>query len=59
MNPTDALLLVREKYTEEQKGLTSGPMASRYKTACEKYPAMMKTAHHLWALQLSKSALPR
>jgi hypothetical protein len=54
MNPQEALMLVREKYLEEQQGITSGPKVDEYKHACEEYPAMMTTAHHLWAMEIAK-----
>ena len=58
MNAQQALMLVREKYLEEQKGITTGLKADEYKRACEEYPAMMTTAHHLWAMELAKN-MPR
>ena len=54
MNANQALMLVREKYIEEQKDVTTGTTADKYNEACKKYPAMMKTAHYLWARELSK-----
>ncbi|MFX0202198.1 MAG: hypothetical protein ACFFCW_39305 [Candidatus Hodarchaeota archaeon] len=55
MNIREALMLVREKYLEEEKGITNGGKADQYKRACEDYPAMMTTAHHLWAGELAKN----
>lgn len=55
MNAQQALMLVREKYLEEQQDITSGPKAEEYSRACEEYPAMMTTAHYLQALELAKS----
>jgi len=55
MNLQEALLLVREKFLEEKNGQTNGPKAGEYRTACEDYPAMMTTAHHLWAREMSKN----
>jgi len=55
MNANQALLLVREKYLEEQKDVTAGSTAEKYNEACKKYPALMKTAHYLWARELSKN----
>ncbi len=55
MNANQALMLVREKYLEEQKDITNGTKADKYNEACKKYPAMMKTAHYLWARELSKN----
>ena len=55
MNPSQALMLVREKYLEEQKDITTSTTADKYNRACEKYPAIMKTAHYLWARELSKN----
>jgi hypothetical protein len=54
MNPRDALMLVREKYLEEQKGITSGAVADRYRQACAQFPAIMSTAHYLWAMEMGK-----
>jgi len=54
MTTQEALLLVREKYLEEQKGVTDSPKAKEYKQACEKFPATMTTAHYLWARELAK-----
>jgi hypothetical protein len=54
MTLQEALLLVREKYLEEQKGITDSPTAEKYKQACEKFPSMMTAAHHLWARELMK-----
>jgi hypothetical protein len=54
MNAHEALMLVREKYLEELKSVTSGDNADKYKRACLEYPALMTTAHHLWAVELAK-----
>jgi hypothetical protein len=54
MNAQEALMLVREKYLEEQKGITSGTVADRYRQACIEFPAMMSTAHYLWAMEIGK-----
>lgn len=54
MNQQEALLLVRKKFLEEQKGITTGPTADEYKQACEEFPVVMATAHHLWARELAK-----
>ena len=54
MNAQQALLLVREKYLQELEGVTTGTTADKYNEACKKYPALMKTAHCLWARELSK-----
>jgi hypothetical protein len=54
MNIREALMLVREKYLEEQKGIKTGSTADQYRLACEEYPAMMTTAHHLWAIELAE-----
>ena len=54
MNLNQALILVREKYLEEQKGVTTGQKAEEYRHATEEYPATMTVAHHLWARELTK-----
>ena len=55
MNTNQALLLVREKYLQEQKNVTTSATADKYNEACRKYPALMRTAHYLWAKELSKT----
>jgi hypothetical protein len=55
MNQRDALMLVREKYIEEQQGISSGKTTEEYKRACEQYPATMATVHYLWARELAKN----
>ena len=54
MNSREAILLVKDKYLEEQKGITTGELANKYKNACNQYPALMTTAHYIWAQELSK-----
>ena len=54
MNAQEALVLVREKYLEEQKGITSGAVADKYRQACTEFPAIMRTAHYLWAMEIGK-----
>jgi hypothetical protein len=54
MTLQEALLLVREKYSEEQKGVIDSLTADKYKQACEKFPSTMTAAHHLWARELMK-----
>lgn len=54
LNPQEALLLVRKKFLEEQRDVTSGPTADQYKQACQEFPAVMTTAHHLWAREFAK-----
>ena len=56
MNSREAILLVKDKYLEEQKGITTGELANKYKNACNQYPALMTTAHYIWAQELSKKA---
>ncbi len=48
-------MLVRAKYMEEEKGITTGDKTDEYKRACEDYPVMMRTAHYLWARELAKN----
>ena len=55
MNAQEALMLVREKYLEELKSITTGDNADKYKRACQEYPALMTMSHHLWARELSKN----
>ena len=54
MNPQQALALVRAKFAEEQKGITTGKVAEQYRQACDAYPAQMTTAHHVWAREIIK-----
>ena len=54
MKAQKALLLVREKYIQELEDVTTGTTADKYNEARKKYPALMKTAHYLWARTLSK-----
>jgi mannose/cellobiose epimerase-like protein (N-acyl-D-glucosamine 2-epimerase family) len=53
MTLQQALALVREKYREEEQGLTGGLTADRYRRACQDYPAMMITAHYHCAAELA------
>jgi len=57
MNPQQALSLVRSKFMEEQKGITTGEVADQYHRACDEYPAQMTTAHHAWAREITKELL--
>ena len=54
MDARQALLLVREKWLEEQQGTIEGVTADRYHEACARFPALMTIAHHLWARELWK-----
>jgi hypothetical protein len=54
MSLNDALMLVRSKFLEEQSGVTTGKTADLYARACREYPAVMTTAHHLWAREMMK-----
>lgn len=54
MTLQESILLVREKFLEEQKGITESPTGETYKMACEKYPSMMTVAHYIWARELTK-----
>jgi hypothetical protein len=51
-----ALALVRDKYLDEGRGVTSGLTADRYRRACQDYPAMMISAHYHWASEVSRTA---
>lgn len=54
MDARQALLLVREKWLEEQQGTLDGSIADRYRDACIRFPALMTVAHHMWARELWK-----
>jgi hypothetical protein len=49
MNVSQALRLVRNKYTEEQRGTPTGAIADGYRQACEAFPVTMAVAHHIFA----------
>jgi hypothetical protein len=49
-----ALILVREKFMDEQEGIITGPNVEEYKQACKDFPAIMTTAHILWAQEFSE-----
>jgi len=55
MDPQKALLLVREKYIEETKGITTGKTTEEYQKACKEYPALMTTAHYIWGREMTKN----
>jgi hypothetical protein len=42
MNAQGVLMFVRETYLEEQKGITSGTVADRYRQACTEFPAIAR-----------------
>lgn len=50
-----AMMLVKQKYLEETQGDGDGPVAGDYRDACELFPALMATAHHLWAREVAKT----
>ena len=54
MKISEALLLVKDKYFDEEKGTTTGEVADKYKDAINQYPVLMATAQHIWAMELSK-----
>lgn len=58
MTIQQAVTLVREKYGEEERGVTAGFAAERYRRACQEYPAMMITAHYHWANEVSRAFEP-
>lgn len=55
MNLHQAIGLVRAKYLEEERNITTGNIADKYERALEDYPVVMTTAHQLWATELAKS----
>jgi hypothetical protein len=57
MNAQQALQLVRSKFLEEERGITTGKVADQYRRACDEYPAQMTNAHYVWAREFTK-ALP-
>jgi hypothetical protein len=48
----EAIYLVRQKYLEELKGVTSGSITDQYKDACRDYPVITTIAHLLLASKL-------
>lgn len=54
MNLHDAILLVREAYLEEQKGVVNGSKGQQYRRALQDYPVTMATALHMWAAEVMK-----
>ncbi len=55
MNIQEALILVRNKYLEEQKGVIDSNTTENYNKACKDYPATLKIAHIVFALEFSKT----
>ncbi len=49
MQLNEAIVLVRETYLEEQKGVVNGSKAQRYRRALQDYPVTLATALHIWA----------
>jgi hypothetical protein len=39
---------------DEQEGIITGPNVEEYKQACKDFPAIMTTAHILWAQEFSE-----
>jgi hypothetical protein len=56
MTLQQAFTLVRDKYTDEERGITSGIAVERYRRACQEYPAMMITAHYQWANEVGRTS---
>ena len=54
MNTQQALVLVRQKYLEETKGVSTGETADQYAQACKNFPVVMTVALELWARELAK-----
>jgi hypothetical protein len=58
MNAQQALVLVRNKFAEETKGVSESDLATRYRDACQKFPVLMNTAHYIWAQGFAKRESP-
>lgn len=58
MDAQQALVLVRNKFAEETKGITESELATKYRDACLKFPVLMNTAHYIWAQGFAKKANP-
>jgi len=52
MQVNDALNLVREKFTAEANGDTSGDVTQRYQDAFSDFPVTMEVATHILSVQL-------
>ena len=52
MQVNDALNLVREKFTAESKGDSSGDVTQRYQDAFSDFPVTMEVATHILSVQL-------
>ena len=55
MNIQEALMIIKNKYLEEQKDVTESDTSSNYRDACDKYPATMQIAHTIFALEFRSS----
>lgn len=58
MDAQQALVLVRNKFAEETKGVSESELAAKYRDACQKWPVLMNTAHYIWAQGFAKKANP-
>lgn len=58
MDAQQALVLVRNKFAEETKGVSESELAAKYRDACQKWPVLMSTAHYIWAQGFAKKATP-
>lgn len=57
MQMSEALVLVREKFMEEQGRKKIDPdIAVQYERACKELPATMKIAHVCWGNEFSKNS---
>lgn len=55
MTLQEAVLLIRQKYLEEQKGETDGPAAQKYRKACESFPVTVATAQAIWSKEAARA----
>jgi hypothetical protein len=56
MKLNEAMILVRDKYLEEQKGPGGSSFLNKYNAAWKQFPATMRIAHHLFAVEMAKTS---
>jgi hypothetical protein len=52
----EAILLLRNKFLEEQRGVSESLLASQYQSALKEFPAVMAVAHHIFAGEVTKTS---
>ena len=54
MERNQAVRIIRAKYFDEMERTSDQATIDEYKRACEQYPALMATAHYLWAMRVAE-----